>query len=106
MIGWGSASGRARTLPHTAHPAWRYPALASRRAALGIAALLLALAAPATVAAEPVVLPPAEATAAVAGPAVTPTAACVRYVPTTPPAPTLGLNASGFAAGALLTFKV
>jgi hypothetical protein len=65
--------------------------LASRRAPLGVAALLLALAAPAT---------------AAAAPAVTPLAPCVRYVGTTPPAPTLGLTASGFTANAPLTFKV
>jgi hypothetical protein len=65
--------------------------LASRRATLGVAALLLALAAPAT---------------AAAAPAVAPLAPCVRYVGTTPPAPTLGVTASGFTANAPLTFKL
>jgi hypothetical protein len=64
--------------------------LAARRPALGCAALLLTLAAPAA------------ASAAV----VAPTVPCVRYVPTSPPAATLGLTTSGWAAGTALTFRV
>jgi hypothetical protein len=64
--------------------------LAARRTALGGAALLITLAAPAT------------ASAVVVAPGVP----CVRYVPTTPPQPTLPLSTSGWAPAAPLTFKV
>jgi hypothetical protein len=45
---------------------------------------------------------PTAASAAV----VTPTVPCVRYVPTTPPAATLGLSSSGWTPGAALTFRI
>jgi hypothetical protein len=47
----------------------------------------------------------APAAASAAG-TVQPAAPCVRYVPTDPPAPTLGLTAEGWAPGSTLTFKV
>jgi hypothetical protein len=65
--------------------------LAARRTALRGAALLVSLAAPAT---------------AVADPAVAPSSPCVRYVETAPPAATLGVVSSGWAADTPLTFKL
>lgn len=63
----------------------------SRRLALGGAALLLSLAAP---------------PAALAAPTVTSSAPCVRYIGTNPPAPTLGVTASGWSAVTPLTFTL
>jgi hypothetical protein len=63
--------------------------LARRVAALGGAALLVSIAAPASAQAAPAVA------------SVTP---CVRYVGTTPPAPSLGVVASGWLANDPLTF--
>ena len=65
--------------------------MAWSQTALGGAALLLSITAPATAAADPVVAP---------------TSPCVRYVDTAPPAATLGVVSSGWAAGAALTFKL
>jgi hypothetical protein len=64
--------------------------LARRVAALGGAALLVSIAAPASAQAAPAVA------------SVTP---CVRYVGTNPPAPTLGVVASGFPANAPLSIS-
>lgn len=89
MMAWWRALARDTLRPDT-DVLWRYR-LASRRTALGGAALLLSLAAPAT---------------AVADPAVAPSSSCVRYVDTSPPAPTLGVVSSGWAAGVPLTFKL
>ena len=65
--------------------------MAARRTALGCAALLVSIAAPATAAADP---------------AVAPSAPCVRFVETAPPAATLGVVSSGWAANTPLTFKL
>jgi hypothetical protein len=65
--------------------------LAARRTALGGAALLLTIAAPAT---------------AVADPTVAPSSPCVRFVETAPPAATLGVLSSGWAANTPLSFKM
>jgi hypothetical protein len=65
--------------------------LASARPALGCAALLLAVVAPAS---------------ASAAPAVQSTVPCVRYVATKPPAHTLKLTATGWAATTALSFDV
>ena len=65
--------------------------MAARRTALGGAALLISIAAPAT---------------AVADPVIAPSPPCVRYVETAPPAATLGLKSSGWAANSPLTFKL
>jgi hypothetical protein len=65
--------------------------LASRRTALGGAVLLLSIAAPAT---------------AVAAPAVAPVTPCIRYVETIPPAATLGVVTSGWAANTPLSFAL
>jgi hypothetical protein len=70
-------------------PFWRYR-LTSRAAALGGAALLVSIAAPASAAAAPVV--------AAASP-------CVRYVGTKPPSPSLGVVTSGWAANTPLSFS-
>jgi hypothetical protein len=65
--------------------------LAARRTALGSAVLIASLAAPA---------------AASAAPTVSPSAPCVRYVGTNPPAKSLGVNTAGWPAGAFLNFKI
>jgi hypothetical protein len=65
--------------------------LASRRMALGGAALLLSIAAPSS---------------AIADPAVAPASPCVRYIGTVPPQPTLGLTSSGWAPLAPLSFAL
>jgi hypothetical protein len=65
--------------------------LASRRTALGGAVLLISIAAP---------------TSAVAAPAVAPATQCIRYVATAPPAATLGVVTSGWAANTPLTFAL
>jgi hypothetical protein len=65
--------------------------LAGCRTALGCAALLVSIAAPPS---------------AVAAPAVAPSTPCVRYVGTTPPAATLGVVSSGWAANTPLTFTL
>jgi hypothetical protein len=65
--------------------------LAVRRAALGSAVLIASLAAPA---------------AAAAAPTITPSAPCVRYVGTNPPAQSLGLSTIGWPAASPLTFKI
>ena len=65
--------------------------MAGRRTALGGAALLISIAAPAS---------------AVADPAVAPSTPCVRYVDTAPPAATLGVVSSGWAANTPLSFTL
>jgi hypothetical protein len=65
--------------------------VAPRRLALGGAALLLSVVAPAN---------------ALAAPAVSAKTPCIRYIGTNPPAPTLGVTATGWTAVAPLTFSL
>jgi hypothetical protein len=65
--------------------------VASRRLALGGAALLLSVAAP---------------SAALAAPTVSSSAPCVRYIGTIPAQPTLGVAATGWGAVTPLTFSL